>query len=218
LRAAVHHHRPVDHWNTVRGPDVPLVANVAEPHRLGIDRLLGAYAAAQRFPRQLVLVDVGSAVTVDWVRREDGDSGRAVFCGGAIFPGIALQLGALARGTEALARGTDSVEQPLRRSESPFAQFDQASFSNLQVPAKQTEAAIRLGVLACLAGGVERLAEEYRLRSGQSGSPTLVLTGGDGRLVTNFLKVDHVFSANLVCRGLLDLAIHHDESEAGKLE
>src|SRR5262249_55906507 len=69
-----------------RAEQLPLTTRVVAPHRVGIDRLLDAVAAKRRLPagRPAVLVDAGSAVTVDWLDETH------TFCGGAIFPGLHL--------------------------------------------------------------------------------------------------------------------------------
>jgi len=57
---------------------------------VGADRLLNALAAVRRFPGGAIVVDVGTAVTVDVVSPEEE------FLGGAIFPGPHLGAWALA--------------------------------------------------------------------------------------------------------------------------
>ena len=76
--------------------DVPLEPNVDEPDRLGIDRLISAYAATLQSEPPLVVVDAGSAITVDMVTK-DGK-----FQGGAILPGLGMQFASLAEGTTSL--------------------------------------------------------------------------------------------------------------------
>ena len=166
--------------------DVPMPVRVDQPDRLGIDRLIGAFAAAQRFGAPLVVVDAGSAVTVDWVNAD------GVFCGGAIMPGLRLQSKALASGTDAL----------------PDISWEAATGQD--GPGANTVDAIRLGVLTGLAAGIDRLAIQYkkdanRPPSGGDEPPTIVLTGGDAAPLSRYLRGDHKQLPNLVCRGLLDL-------------
>src|SRR5205823_11315500 len=77
---------------SIERPDqLPLSVALAEPAKVGIDRLLNAVAANTLRPRDMpvVIADIGSAVTVDWLD-ENG-----VFKGGAIFPGLRLMAKAL---------------------------------------------------------------------------------------------------------------------------
>ena len=169
------------------------------PDRVGIDRLVSAYAASMRFSTPLIVVDAGSAVTIDFVR--PGVSERCTFAGGAIFPGLHLQHAALATGTEGLRLQT-------------AAEHSGANFQPL-VPARNTETAIRVGVLAAIAGGVDRLVQEYQSANFSAASqkngdihntPRLVLTGGDGPTISAYLRAKHDLVPNLVCLGLMDLA------------
>ncbi len=83
---------------TLTYQDVPLAIRVEEPARVGIDRLLAAVAANRlRAPdRAAIVVDLGTAITVDLVEADGG------FAGGAILPGIGMAGRALAEQTDAL--------------------------------------------------------------------------------------------------------------------
>ena len=161
--------------------DVPMRILVDHPERLGIDRLLGAYAAQRRLGSPLVVVDAGSAVTVDWVNHAGG------FGGGAILPGVELQLAVLAAETDALPR--IDFRRPAHRVG----------------PGRNTAEAITLGVLTGVAATVERLVRESQV--------PVILTGGDARLIAERLNRDHQLAENLVCRGLLDLPTHQFQTK-----
>ncbi len=66
----------------VRTEQVPMPTNYNK-NRLGVDRLLACYGAWKIYKQDLVVVDAGTMVTVDWVR----DGGHL---GGVILPGIGL--------------------------------------------------------------------------------------------------------------------------------
>src|SRR5262249_39329320 len=87
-------------WLCRRGDEVhffddpsllPLRVLLERPDRVGIDRLLDAVAAnSRRVPGvPAVVIDVGTAVTVDWL------DGTGAFRGGAILPGLRLMAHAL---------------------------------------------------------------------------------------------------------------------------
>jgi type III pantothenate kinase len=84
----------------VTNRDVPLAIDVEAPQRVGIDRLLAAAAANRlRLPEHIaVVVDIGTAITVDLVDQS------GIFRGGAILPGIAMAARALEAETDALPR------------------------------------------------------------------------------------------------------------------
>lgn len=161
---------------------VPMTLAVDHPDRLGIDRLLSAFAASRRFPLPLVVIDAGSAVTVDWIDHQ------GCFCGGAILPGLGLQSRALATETEAL----------------PQLQWDQPTPPT--VPAKNTGDAMRGGILLGIAAAIDVLIVRYREAAQVAADQlTVVITGGDARTISPHLHHNHQVMPNLVCRGLLDL-------------
>jgi len=134
---------------------VPIGIRVDEPDRVGIDRLLNALAAKTigKQGEPAIIVDAGSAVTVDFLRA-DGN-----FAGGVIFPGLRLMGLALHEFTAAL---------PL---------IDTSGFIPPGPPGTNTETAIKLGLLYAVAGGVDAVVRELAARC--TSAPHLYLTGGD---------------------------------------
>jgi type III pantothenate kinase len=131
--------------------EAPMPTRVREPKRLGADRLVNAYEGYARYRRAMVIVDLGTAITVDAV------SGEGVFLGGAILAGWRLAALALNEHTALLPAVT--VEDV------PAALGD------------DTVSAIRSGLFWGAVGAVRELVA--RLRS-EVGADALVLaTGGD---------------------------------------
>jgi type III pantothenate kinase len=139
-----------------RYTDLPIRVNVDEPDKIGLDRLFGAVAARALTPAGVpaITVDVGTAVTVNLI---DADG---VFQGGAIFPGPRL-----------MARALNEFTAKLPLSE-PTGPADD------QMPAKNTAAAIRSGILNALGGGVVQLSSA--LADGCPVPPWMFVTGGGG--------------------------------------
>ena len=121
---------------------------------VGQDRLLCAIGAYQAVKQACIVVDLGTAITVDFV------DGEGVFQGGAIMPGIGMMFRALHEQTAHL---------PMLKYEKP----DPADLS----PAKQTDLAMQLGVNACVHGAIRWLAERYA--EYYEGYPQIIVTGGD---------------------------------------
>jgi type III pantothenate kinase len=140
---------------------LPLTVGVDEPGRVGLDRLLNAVAARNELPpgAPAVLVDAGSAVTVDWLDEEH------VFRGGAIFPGVRLMAKALHDRTALLPEVQVGPAPP-------------------PLPGRSTVPAIQAGVFGAVIGGVERIAR--RLASA-SREPHVFLTGGDAEWIVQAL-------------------------------
>ena len=164
--------------------DVPMKTSVDHPERLGIDRLLSGYMAAKCFDTPLIVVSFGTAVTVDWVNSDK------IFCGGLIIPGIQLQAESLALGAEALPKIQWTGED------------------DLFIPGKNTESAIRSGILLGLAsaidGLVHRFAEQNQTTPAQI---NIVITGGNATAITTHLRITHQIAPNLVCQALMELPV-----------
>ncbi len=143
---------------------LPLEVRVEEPQRVGIDRLLGAVAANRlRQPlRPAVVVDLGTAITVDLIE-PDG-----AFVGGAILPGIAMSARALHEQTDAL----------------PASKLEELDNSPDAV-GKNTEAAIHAGLFWGAVGAVRELIDRQSDRLTES--PQIYLTGGAAPSVARLL-------------------------------
>ncbi|MCR4411901.1 MAG: type III pantothenate kinase [Thermoguttaceae bacterium] len=157
-------HRPDDPITLLAAGDLPLRVALPRPDMVGIDRLLDAAAANRlREPgRPAVVVDVGTAITVDLV------SADGAFQGGAILPGIAMSAQALHTFTDLL---------PL------------IDVSELDCPppalGKDTVAAMQSGLFWGTLGAIRELVD--RLAAGTSAGAEVFLTGGAGSVVADLL-------------------------------
>lgn len=83
---------------TASAVTMPLPVRVDRPADVGPDRLVNAYAAAHLYGAPAIVVDCGTATTLDAVDQ------AGAFVGGAIAPGLVLGLEALAARTARLPR------------------------------------------------------------------------------------------------------------------
>ena len=76
--------RKNDKIHSVHHDLVDLKIDVEQPKAVGIDRLIGCFAASQGLAENeaAIVIDAGTAVTIDLV------TGSKVFCGGVIYPGV----------------------------------------------------------------------------------------------------------------------------------
>ncbi len=156
--ASVRGEHPIEVRRVMR-EHLPIQVDLDAPDRVGIDRLAGAAAAARLAPGQaMVVIDCGTAVTVDLV------SAAGVFLGGAILPGPALAARALADGASRLAAVAD-----LDTGAAPV------------FPGRCTEQAVAAGIGYGIRGGVACLVSEAQRHLGCS--PVVFLTGGSAGLV-----------------------------------
>lgn len=175
----VQRQRPQDHYRRLHGSDFPVVLNVANPDRVGVDRVAAAVAANQlRCQGQpAIVIDVGTAITVDLL---DGDG---QFCGGAILPGVQTAAISLNANTDALPMVPDIDLEQL-----PAA------------AGRTTDAAIRAGVVWGAIGGVRELVAQMSRQL--PATPHLFCTGGGGAGMARQLGSDAQYDANLVLRGI----------------
>lgn len=172
--------RPQDDYLALTYKDLPLEINVEAPERVGMDRLVAAIAANERRERMrpAIIVDAGTAITVDLVDAE------GVFQGGVILPGFRLSARALADGTDLLP----NVDATFR-GEPP------------EVIGKSTTAAIRSGLFWGGVGAIRELVA--RAASDLDTSPQIFVTGGDAERLTGYLAADAQFVPDLVLRGIV---------------
>jgi len=168
----------------VVGKDLPIGIEVEcdEPCKVGADRLLNAVAAYERIHAETIVVDVGTAITVDVV------SDRGSFCGGAIAPGPETMLRALAEFTELLP-------------EVSFAPPTTAVGRN-------TVAAMRSGTWHGTIGIVRELIG--RMAAERGTNPTILVTGGAGGFVAEGLGPHARFVPHLTLEGLAILVERTD--------
>lgn len=159
------------------GRDAPfgLDVRVKEPEKVGEDRLAAARGALLRWPREdLVLVDAGTAITVDAVL------GTGAFLGGAIAPGLRLAARALREGTSLLP-----LVEP-RRAEHPIG--------------RDTREAIEAGLDFGWAGLVDGLVEA--VRGAFAPGARAVATGGDAPFLMGRCRSLSVADPDLVHLGI----------------
>ncbi len=93
----LHERQAADVWQ-MEHTDLPVVAEVARPDHVGMDRLANVVAVNQlrAADEPAIVIDMGTALTVDLVNR------AGAFAGGAILPGVAMSARALHEFTDLL--------------------------------------------------------------------------------------------------------------------
>ncbi|MGD9596984.1 MAG: type III pantothenate kinase [Steroidobacteraceae bacterium] len=154
-----------------------------EPWRLGADRWAAVIGAHHlHMPRRAaVVVDVGTALTIDFVSRS-GQHG-----GGVIVPAPELMVASLLRGTHGI-----------RARAAPGRQGAPSLF------ARSTHEALRQGSRHAAAGLIARACAEAGWRYGPG--VVLVLTGGGAQALLPWLRRPYRVVPDLVLRGLAALA------------
>ncbi|MGI6242160.1 MAG: type III pantothenate kinase [Prevotella sp.] len=147
---------------------------VEHPERLGHDRIADAIGAMSQFPCPLVVIDMGTATTVNVVDRE----GR--FVGGMIIPGVQTSFDALC------SRASQLSEVPLRVPEHLIGKNT----------AECMQSGIIYGSAAMIDGLVDRVVAELK------SDITIVTTGGLAPLVSPHCRHKVVYDEFLLFKGL----------------
>jgi type III pantothenate kinase len=151
----------------------PFNIDYATPETLGVDRLAAATGAYVHHPSSdLLVIDAGSAMTVDLVS-------RGAFRGGSISPGLSMRFRALHEFTGRL---------PLVEKRVDFT-----------FPGRTTDDAIAGGVVT---GIVFEINEYIRTFEEKYRKLVTVITGGDGGLISSLSKRKMLHYPDLVAEGL----------------
>lgn len=126
---------------------------------LGIDRALAVVGAGEKWGWPVLVIDGGTALTLT------GANGDRHLVGGAILPGLGLQTRLLAQHTRTLPQISLSDQLPKRWS-------------------LETQEAISSGILYTVLAGLQDFIQNWQNQYPQS---PIILTGGDGKLLTKFL-------------------------------
>jgi type III pantothenate kinase len=157
----------------------PFRLGVADPRKVGADRLSAAAGAVGRRRRSAIVVDVGSAVTVDLVLDR-------TFRGGLIMPGPGLGLWALGK----YARRLPAIDVH-RLKAFPGDRFD------------DTRPSMMVGARVAAHGAVVEAVRALRRACGAA--PPVVLTGGGLAILDPGLPRSWLRDPHLVGRGLYTL-------------
>ena len=160
LQLAIRRIRPQDKFVVVSRKQIPIKIAAKSPDKIGIDRLLAAYAATELYgDAPMLIIDAGSAITVDVVQNR-------MFCGGAILPGLT----------------TLSKTYPIISDKLPTVPIprypDCAKIPPPVFPGKSTEDAIHCGLYWGTIGAIMQFCGMFFRRSEDV---RLILAGGDSQ-------------------------------------
>lgn len=138
-----------------RDMPIPVGRQLDREAMVGEDRLLNAAAAFDKHKQSCVIVDAGTAMTIDLV------DGAGTFHGGAITPGAQLMLDSLGQ------RAAQLPEIELRKPE--------------EVVGHNTAEAMLSGVFYGMRGMVREIVEQIAFSTNQY--PLVIATGGDAQVL-----------------------------------
>jgi type III pantothenate kinase len=165
-----------------RDVDLPVKVLTEQPNETGVDRVLNIAAAYEQMGKACVVVDAGTAVTVDCC------SDKGEFLGGSISPGVSMMLDVLHEKTARL---------PRVQFHAPEGAFG-----------RTTAGAIEQGVYHGIRGMVKELVENYATELGFW--PDIIATGGDAQQLFDGWELIHAIAPDLTLYGIaLAYANHH---------
>ena len=160
----------------VVGPGLKTGLNIQvdSPSQVGSDRIVIAVAALAEYAAPLILMDLGTATTIEVVEPEN------VYMGGVIIPGVRTSLDALVN----------------KAAQLPGISLDQPK----KVIGANTVDCLRSGMMygtaAMLDGIVDRMEEELGHKS------TLIATGGMAQFIAPLCKHSIILDKDLLLKGL----------------
>ncbi len=139
---------------------IPIKNNYRDPGQVGQDRLACAFAAKTLYGAPVIVIDFGTALTIDIV------SSRGAYEGGMIIPGIKLSLRALAEHTALLPQ------------------------INFHLPHTLVGRTTEESIVSGMANGYAALIDGVvkRIKKHLGANARVILTGGYGKLMSKSLK------------------------------
>ena len=147
----------------------------SRPHEIGADRLINVAGAYYKYKNAMIIVDFGTATTLDYIDKD------GFYKGGAIAPGLALANNILFERTSKLPlAGIKVIKKALPSS---------------------TVEAMQIGVYQGYIGLVERLVKNMVGHVG--GRPRIIATGGLAKLISKGTDIFDSIEPDLTLKGLL---------------
>lgn len=159
-----------------------ILASPAES--VGIDRLVNAEAAVREYPFPSIILDSGTATTLCAI--DQNSSGKPVYLGGAIIPGMEMALEALLKNTALLHRVDLTPPE--------------------HVIGGNTEQALKSGIVLGYASMLDGMIDRFKDSMGLK-QVTIIATGGVSQRLKGLLKQVHYFDPNLTLKGIYSLYV-----------
>ncbi|MDO4300348.1 MAG: type III pantothenate kinase [Clostridia bacterium] len=160
----------------VVGPGVKTGLNILmdNPGAVGSDRIVSAVAALDKFKPPIIIVDMGTATTIDTIDKKGN------YVGGCIMPGVGISLQALSSSTAQLP--AISFEKPKKAI------------------GKNTIDCMKSGVVFGTAGMIDGCVERIETELGEKCK--VIITGGLGKNFAEICKGDYEYIEELLLNGL----------------
>ncbi len=146
---------------------------IDNPKELGADLLVGAVGAVNKYSGNLLIIDMGTATTFVYVNE------NKEFLGGVICAGLKTSY-------NSLFNNTSKLEQ---------VRLSRPS----DIIGKNTTNCIQNGMIYGTSSMIDGIIQKFRKGYGEF---TVILTGGDARLISEYLEEKTIIDENLLLDGL----------------
>jgi type III pantothenate kinase len=164
---------------------IPIPIQYDTKHTLGADRIAAAVGAKALFPKEnLLVIDIGTCMTIDFVHRDMG------FMGGSISPGLHMRLKSMHTFTARL----------------PLISLDIKKMEEISHQGKSTESCMIAGSLWGMVGEIEKQMEWY---SSKYSSVRPLICGGDIKIFESKIKEPIFAVPDLVLEGLNTILLYN---------
>ncbi|MDD2258308.1 MAG: type III pantothenate kinase [Bacilli bacterium] len=146
---------------------------IDNPKQLGADLLVAAVAGAEKYSLPLIIIDMGTAITISVIDKEKS------FVGGVIYPGLSTSFNSLTKNT---------------------AKLEEVRIEKINtLIGKDTVSSIQSGMLygtaAMLDGMINKIKKSYP-------EAVVILTGGHSRILKEYMEEKVTLDNDLVLDGL----------------
>lgn len=152
------------------------IESAYDKRQIGMDRLVGAYAAKKLFPEVRLILDFGTAITLDFLAK-----GNA-YQGGIILPGVGSTLGVFSK----------CALLPNR------IKFKETK----ELIPTTTENSITRGLIEGFSLMINSLVKKYKKKLKLAKNKKVIITGGDARVIMPSLDFPFKYEPLLVLKGL----------------
>ena len=146
---------------------------IDNPKELGADLLVGAVGAVNKYGAPIIVIDMGTAITLVYINKDKE------LLGGAILPGLKTSFNAL------FQKASKLEEVGIAK---PNKVIGRDTVSSIQ-------SGMTYGLASMLDGIIKKMKEEQ-------GEAKVVLTGGEARFIITSMEEEAIYDENLLLDGL----------------
>ena len=167
-------------FNLTHKTCIGLKINYPNPAEIGQDRLANTIGAQARYGAPAIVIDMGTAVTLDVLSTEGG------YEGGVIAPGLAL------------------MSHYLNEKTALLPEVDSSEWKSVALIGKSTREAISIGCRRGFEGMILALVKPIYddLKRREGTAPKLISAGGDARFLENHQFSDLIYDEDITLYGL----------------